>query len=294
MARNTGPEMEMGDGDLELDHRRKKLYDHQRPVFKVVNQLKDIARNQQYLIRNRKGEISLENDNVAQYIIDMGVLLRQSGQELKDMGKAMQKKISDARSEEQLQLKAELSESEDFQEMRPMRRPRTGRSKMFYSMKKTPAVRKQQKAPKNAEDVLNRKHICQICGFSYINRDDLETHLNKHADNQIVCDVCGKGFYSLRRFKRHEASHSTGFLKCSICGIEKDNKYDLKSHVERHARERFVCTVDGCGKSYLDKGNWVIHVKSEHTNARPVECQICGRHYRNANVARAHASRDHR
>lgn len=245
-------------------------------------------------MRNNNGEISLENDNVAQYIIDMGVLLKQSGQDLKDMGKSMQKKISDARAEEEMQLKAELSDSDVFEEPRPLRMPRKERRPMFCSLKKKPAVRKQQKPPKNAEDVLKRKHICQICGFSYVNRDDLETHLNVHAENQIVCDFCGKGFYSVRRFQRHEASHSSGFLKCSICGCEKDNKYDLKSHVERHSRARFVCTVPGCEKSYADKGNWVIHVKSEHTNARPVQCQICGHHYRNENVARAHASRDHR
>lgn len=270
------------------------MYDQKRPVFRIVNQLKDIAKNQQYLIRNKDGEISLENDNVAQYIIDMGVLLKQGGQELKDMGKAMQKKISDARAEQELQLKAELSDTEVFEETRPVRVPRKERSKMFYSLKKTPAVRKQQKPPKNAEAVLQRKHICQVCGFSYVNRDDLETHLNMHAENLVVCDVCGKGFYSVRRYKRHEASHSTGFLKCSICGCEKDNKYDLKSHVDRHGRARFVCTVPGCEKSYADKGNWVNHVKTEHSNARPVQCQICGNHYRNANTARAHASRDHR
>lgn len=262
------------------DHRIKKLHEEKKPVMKLCEQLQGICNKYSYIIKDSKGRVSKENDNVAQYMIDIGILIQNTGLYIQGKGVEMQTNISVLREEQNKSLKQELSDDDNSAVQN------NNSNNTFVQRKRVPK-------PRNAEEVLKKKNVCQICGQAYVNKVDLDTHLNRHANSQIVCEICGRGFFSRERYRNHKLSHEQGFFVCSICGAEKEDKSSLIAHVNRHNRERFVCTIEGCQKSYKDRNSYVRHMKFGHTNERPFACDICGKCYKNPNVVASHKWRDH-
>lgn len=258
-----------------LDGRFKRLLDQKRPMMKTLKGLTDITQFY-YVMKDSDGKINKENDSVAQFIIDIGIIVKDAGKELIYRGRSMQHDISSMRADQQAQIKQELSDDN------------------ISKTTRKPVSTSKGKAPRTAEETLSRMHVCQICGHSYVKKENLETHLNRHADCQIVCTDCGKGFYSRANHRQHKESHVNGFLACSFCKKEFQTLKGLRAHVKRHDSQQYVCTIANCGKTYKDKGNFVSHVEKGHSTERTVPCVVCEKFFKSASVMRSHKSRDHK
>lgn len=271
--RNGKPVAINPNANLEpLDGRFKRLWDQKRPMMRTLAALTDIS-HFYYVMKDGKGRISKENDSVAQFIIDIGIIVKDAGKELIYQGRAMQHDISKMRADAELQIKQELPEP---------------------TSTKKPLSSSQGREPRTAEETLRRRNVCQLCGQSYVKKADLDTHLNRHADLQIVCTDCGKGFYSADSHRQHKLSHLHGFLSCEFCERKFETLKGLRAHVKRHGAQDFVCTLPKCGKTFKDKYTFVDHLKTGHNNERSVPCNLCTRFYKSKHVMQSHRNRDHK
>lgn len=53
-----------------------------------------------------------------------------------------------------------------------------------------------------------KKFSCEICGASYYQHKNLQTHMQRHNGEVIRCDICSKEFSALPNLKRHMNTHS--------------------------------------------------------------------------------------
>lgn len=104
---------EKGSYDFEnAPHMSKRLHEQKKLVMKLCKQLTNITRHHR-MIRNEQGLLSLENDNIARYIYDMGLLIRMTGREVIQHADTLQHTISKLRESEDLQIKQELSDNDE-------------------------------------------------------------------------------------------------------------------------------------------------------------------------------------
>lgn len=83
------------------------------------------------------------------------------------------------------------------------------------------------------------KQICELCGMSFLHRDNFRAHLGRHR-------VCKKGFYKKKNLNLHILVHTK--------------------------KKRHTCEV--CGKKFTQSCSLKVHFRS-HTGERPYECNIC-------------------
>ncbi|CAK1583707.1 unnamed protein product [Parnassius mnemosyne] len=125
--------------------------------------------------------------------------------------------------------------------------------------------------------VQEKPHKCFICGRSYIQRIQLNRHMEKHTGH--LCLECGKAFPSKAGLLIHVRDHKglqklfCPFEHCSYSKKEFVNSTSLQNHVETHLKEkRYECEV--CMKRFHSETYMRKHVLT-HTLERPRRCMYC-------------------
>ncbi|CAG4954031.1 unnamed protein product [Parnassius apollo] len=125
--------------------------------------------------------------------------------------------------------------------------------------------------------VEDKPHKCFICGCSYIQRVQLNRHMEKHTGH--ICLECGKGFPNKTGLIIHVREHKglqklfCPFENCSYSKKEFVNSNSLKAHVKIHLEERsYECEV--CLKRFHREAYMRKHVLT-HTLERPRRCMYC-------------------
>ncbi|KZC06634.1 PREDICTED: zinc finger protein 595 [Dufourea novaeangliae] len=136
------------------------------------------------------------------------------------------------------------------------------------------------------------KHICPICGASFNRKGNMNTHLKRHNNGDLVytCSVCTYRCKSMSELKLHRKKHTEEDIiesikkkctdktvwQCKICTRIFSTRTLLLNHESIHKGERMSVECDICGKQLASKNSLIYHKKSIHSKERTHMCQYCG------------------
>ena len=106
------------------------------------------------------------------------------------------------------------------------------------------------------------KYQCDNCGFSYVDKRSLLTHISQDPDC-VNAEIIRTG--PKAKTKSAEISE----FKCH-CGKEYYDGNNLRRHIKSaHQGLRFKCDI--CDKTYIDKRNLMKHCKKVHNSAKLID-----------------------
>ena len=122
-----------------------------------------------------------------------------------------------------------------------------------------------------------KMYKCSMCTKCFRSKMSLDNHKKSHAGiKSHICEICKQKFAYPESLKRHMRIH-TGETPhvCEFCG----ESFSLCSYLNYHKRkmhtgERIKCPI--CFKTYMEKYDMIRHIKRNHNNEKPINCDICG------------------
>lgn len=125
--------------------------------------------------------------------------------------------------------------------------------------------------------VEDKPHKCKLCNRSYIQRVQLQRHMEKHNGN--MCNTCCKTFSSRAKLLVHMRDHMgleklyCPFKTCPYATKQFMNESSLNNHLNVHLEEKpHSCEV--CEKKFHSEMNLKRHLET-HTLDRPRRCMYC-------------------
>lgn len=132
-------------------------------------------------------------------------------------------------------------------------------------------------------------HVCHVCKKSFLDPENLRSHLLLHVDGKIddsnvyKCDQCGLGFeYEAALTKHTIENHATLRLySCEYCNDAFASSADLFEHVQEHVSKNdqptnttnegsniselyLACPEDDCELAFKDSNSYYWHILYEH------------------------------
>lgn len=145
---------------------------------------------------------------------------------------------------------------------------------------------------------LSHRHTCDICGKSFIKKQNLNEHLEKHwkKDKNIslpqifTCPVCKYELPTFRMLKHHMVGihkldrqnplimKEKPLYECNECHEKFKHQMSLKAHREKVHEGKimprtFQCDV--CKAVYKVKQMLINHIKSKHSDEKRYKCAQC-------------------
>lgn len=125
--------------------------------------------------------------------------------------------------------------------------------------------------------VDDKPYKCTLCDKSYIQRAQLQRHLDKHNGN--MCPVCKQTFETNANLMIHMREHfglEKLFCPVKLCTYSKRefmNENSFQNHLKMHVyNKQYKCDV--CTKSFHSEMNLRRHLET-HTLDRPRRCMYC-------------------
>ncbi|KAF7286037.1 hypothetical protein GWI33_008340 [Rhynchophorus ferrugineus] len=125
---------------------------------------------------------------------------------------------------------------------------------------------------------------CDICRVEFKTLNLLKYHIEKahtkkptkNVEKKSLCDICGQSFKDTDNLKKHKISHTENRpFMCFQCGKAFKHKYVLTYHQRIHTGERpYSCGY--CGKSFRQWTPYKVHLRG-HTGEKPYVCKICSK-----------------
>uniref|UniRef100_A0A336LS38 Cytosol aminopeptidase n=1 Tax=Culicoides sonorensis TaxID=179676 RepID=A0A336LS38_CULSO len=119
----------------------------------------------------------------------------------------------------------------------------------------------------------------------------MNKHLKYHGERKHVCEICGKGFVDKNDLKNHKYRHmDVKPLKCHLCPRTFTHKPVLETHILSHTGQNiFAC--EQCDKTYKWKEDLRKHYMAEHLGIYPYKCKYCGKGYTGSSNRTYHEKR---
>ncbi|KAG8567387.1 hypothetical protein GDO81_013597 [Engystomops pustulosus] len=122
----------------------------------------------------------------------------------------------------------------------------------------------------------NEGSDCEVCGQTFIDSTDLETHMKKHKDSfTYSCNICGRRFKEPWFLKNHKRTHSTrtgGKNKQVITETPVTINEIVQEQVAKTVTSPYkLCMV--CGFYFPDKESLLEHSKMHIKGLKPGTCK---------------------
>lgn len=127
---------------------------------------------------------------------------------------------------------------------------------------------------------INKPFRCSVCKKSFRTSAHLKYHTEEHDSIKFTCDICSKDFAKKTVLMKHMKLHSKVKQKCVECEAVFKDEACYKQHMNNHANIfPHKCTI--CNKTFnsnssLKKHRTVIHQASFATS---FPCDICGKQF---------------
>jgi hypothetical protein len=124
-----------------------------------------------------------------------------------------------------------------------------------------------------------KKKVCDVCGDSFENVDDLAKHRSKHAHCQFPdCNYIGNNCSDLLMHEQSEHSATAGL--CHYCCRDFKTSAQLKSHIAKHKSSKrgvYRCVHQSCALiSFTSIADVKKHVADKHPNKQKLLlCDVC-------------------
>ncbi|XP_055906006.1 zinc finger protein 25 [Eupeodes corollae] len=134
------------------------------------------------------------------------------------------------------------------------------------------------------------RYCCQLCPRNFIFERDLIKHLKTHEHRRHVCEVCGLSYLQSSHLKKHMDTVHLNIKPhvCSICGHAFPFEFNLKQHELTHKEKGFKCMM--CDKAFTLHPSLVSHQRT-HTGEKPYQCHICQKAFTNRGNLKSHVEK---
>lgn len=146
----------------------------------------------------------------------------------------------------------------------------------------------------NANDLITKKYVCEICLKRFMKKSNLVDHLRLHADQRLYkCPHCERSFVQSGNFKAHLRIHTNERpFVCSYCNKSYNQSGALKIHLRSHTNERnYVCNV--CSKGFTNSSDLKKHQLIHDQNKRH-RCQLCDKPFTQKSHLKKHLLSKHK
>ncbi|XP_054714441.1 transcriptional repressor CTCF-like [Uloborus diversus] len=122
-----------------------------------------------------------------------------------------------------------------------------------------------------------RPYQCPHCTYASPDTYKLKRHLRIHTgEKPYECDICQTRFTQSNSLKAHKHIHSGNkpVFHCEYCPATCGRKTDLRIHMEKLHSSDNPHRCKRCGKVFLDRYSYKIHVRS-HDGEKCFKCDLC-------------------
>lgn len=122
-----------------------------------------------------------------------------------------------------------------------------------------------------------RPYQCPHCTYASPDTYKLKRHLRIHTgEKPYECDICQTRFTQSNSLKAHKLIHTGNkpVFQCEYCPTTCGRKTDLRIHMEKLHSSDNPHRCKRCGKVFLDRYSYKIHVKS-HDGEKCFKCDLC-------------------
>ncbi|XP_072929841.1 zinc finger protein 711-like isoform X2 [Epargyreus clarus] len=134
-----------------------------------------------------------------------------------------------------------------------------------------------------------RKYECSVCGYSTYTIEVMRRHVLTHVENKPhKCTLCQRSYIQRVQLQRHMQKH---FLTCTECGVNFKSKAKLTAHTrERLGLCKLVCPVADVKKEFVNTSGLQSHISNAHVIEKEYVCEVCSKSFSNEMNMRRHMS----
>lgn len=151
----------------------------------------------------------------------------------------------------------------------------------------------QKPQSKKRQNLVERKHECQVCNKKFLKKSNLVDHLRMHANVRLYkCEFCDKAFIQSGNYKSHVRTHTKEKpFTCHFCLKSFSQSSALKTHIRTHTNEKnYICDV--CSKAFTNSSDLSKH-KRVHDPEKQMKCSYCDRLFAQKSNLKMHEKNYH-
>ena len=134
----------------------------------------------------------------------------------------------------------------------------------------------------NHPDHHEKKHVCTICGKSFIFAESCKLHESKHE--KFPCHLCEKVLtekYTLRDHLAMIHNYEASQVICEICGFSAVTKKKIQRHMREKHITKYQQKCPYCEFQSAQMNKMHIHIDSKHSHhdEKTFFCDHCSRSF---------------
>ncbi|XP_026494301.1 zinc finger protein 260-like [Vanessa tameamea] len=137
-----------------------------------------------------------------------------------------------------------------------------------------------------------KKYACDVCGYSTFTIEVMRRHVFTHVpEKPYKCNICKRSYIQKVQLQRHMEKHNGS--TCTKCGLSFQSKARLLIHEREHmGLTKLLCPIETCvysKKEFSNEESLQSHVKM-HLDEKPYECEVCPKRFHSDANMRRHMS----